>query len=236
MALINALFPSPAHLGTSDDPDPSPYSPGHTRNIRFTLYKHLMSGKSLSEMAKGVMQMELLGSCETPDYQQSRHLLLRYIEESRKLEEICFLALETTERDSVSNISTSAASWPPPPSPPCQTDKPGMVPPGPKVRQVVISTPKMAPESGQGYLQYSSSQQSWTLRFGGVPGKELSPALTDLGAFIGDAADPQTPPGVREYPVAELDQHPLAKDLDMTLGEKAALGLLLPKTIPRRGS
>ncbi len=68
----------------------------------------------------------------------------------------------------------------------------------------------------------------------GMPGRELSASKTDGAAFAGD----HTAPPILTYPddlsTTEFDQHPLAREMNLSSAEKARLGLIIPKQIPSR--
>ena len=68
----------------------------------------------------------------------------------------------------------------------------------------------------------------------GMPGREISAAKTDGAAFAGDV----NAPSVLAYPYdlskQKFEEHPIAKELELTSRQKAEMGLLIPKEVKSR--
>lgn len=224
MALLSALFPATVYRGHFDDVDTSAYIPDLCKNIRFSIYEYLMSEQSLSEdHRRSSARMKLPDWCGIPGYDESRQALVRYVEEFKKLEQVCLGAFHRTDpkqsggytpvsRESSFNWSCDSPTL-------CDTVQ------GSK-RSSVYSSDEPTPE-----LPTTPAYPNTR------PGQEILGAETDLGAFVGDPSYGCTPSLCSQQPLGMAwDQHPLARHLDMTPDDQTALGLLIPRAIQRQGS
>lgn len=224
MALVNALFPPVVHLEDSEDFDLSPYSAGLRDSIRFSLYELLMDSDPFSETKKETIRIKLLCWCDIPDYETSRQALVRYTEETKKLEQVCLEVLDSMERCSRAFSETPSAD----------------------TSLNYASDGSFSPDlASQGHrrltdMSYDSRDSGWSryrlspvpldphALLKGMPGREILGSRTDLGAFIGDPSEPQSSV---DLSTTEFDEHPLARNLDMSSAAKATLGLLIPKVL-----
>lgn len=197
MALIQALFPcaamcqkvaefEPSGRMFAKDcniPDLSPLDPIYRDGLRFAAYSYLVGGSNRSRADQQLnLQMKLYCWSDCKSYGEAYEVMLRYGEEAKKIEDICFRTLH----------SSSIPSNP-----------------------IAFATPVH-------------------VLLKGMPGRELSPSLTD-GAAI--AADCETPP-VRTYPdnlsKEQFDQHPLGPEMGMPIEQQIATGLIIPQLVPSR--
>ncbi|POR35528.1 Uncharacterized protein TPAR_04232 [Tolypocladium paradoxum] len=238
MARFNSLFPAFTILADSDDVDLIPYSTGLRDSVRFSVYEHLMSDDPASVQAQRAIHMKLFCWCDIPGYVQAWEAMMRYSEEVKKLENTCLEALGVIERMSIgvrprgsstgsSFVAVSSGSK----SPTVYTPGASTVgSPGNTVAD--MSFPSASSNRGSARVNSAPPVPNPLLK--GMPGREISAAKTDGAAFAGDH---QAPP-ILTYPedlsTTEFDQHPVAKDLNMTSQEKAQLGLIIPKQIPSR--
>lgn len=220
MAIVNALFPPVTHLEDDEDHDPSPYSVGLRETIRFTFYQHLLSEDPFSPAQFESIRMKLISWCNTPSYEDLRHTLIRYGEESRKLEQASLGLLNAFERRE-SSLSASTHG---------------------KNSKGKSSTEAQSP--GTGVTSFDSRDSGVhkmsrvpsappvpnPLIRGGMPGREIVGAHTDPGAFIASVfGEKKKPPKCGKLSKTEYHHHPLAKHLELTSAEEAQLGMLLPK-------
>lgn len=224
MALINALFPSFVHLEDSEDFDPTPYTMGLRESIRFTLYEHLLSEDPFSQKQFRTIKVKLTSWCNVPSYEDSRHALLRYAEESKKLEEACFALMNAIDRRDSTTTTGSGSSK--------SKGKSSM---DAQSRTAWIASfegkDSEQPESHRP-PSVSSAPPVPNPLLGGVPGREIFGAQTNPGAFLSSSFGEKDWRDMRSrLSKTEFDQHPIAPFLVMTSSEKAALGLLLPREI-----
>ncbi|KAJ6441135.1 cytochrome P450 312a1 [Purpureocillium lavendulum] len=225
MARLNALFPAFSILECETDVDITPYSAGLRDSIRFSVYEHLMGDNPHSPEALQAIYM--------------REAMMRYSEEVKKLEDTCLAALGAMEsttgvgharrRGSSTGSSFVAVSD------------------GSKSLSPFVITPAVGSPTSTlaGMSRPSSSSARTSSRVAsappvpnpllkGMPGRELSASKTDGAAFAGDL----TAPPILTYPddlsTTEFDQHPLAREMNLSSAEKARLGLIIPKQIPSR--
>lgn len=231
MALINALFPPMVHLEDSEDYDPSPYSPGLRDSIRFSLYELLMGDGPFSKVQQEAIQMKLLSWCDIPDYERSRQALIRYTQEVKKLEEVCLECLDSIERhskalsvaaSSSTSISTSDGSF-----------SPGLALSHTR-RRTHGNMTRDSRESGWSRHQALSAPPVPNALLGGMPGREIVGAQTNLAAFASESSGSPSLAFFSSLSTTEFDQHPLAQDLAMSSTDKATLGLLIPKELSSR--
>ncbi|CAH0037682.1 unnamed protein product [Clonostachys solani] len=237
MALLNSLFPAMVFLEDAEDSDPSPCTPGLRDSIRFSIYEHLMGENPFSITEKKALETRLLGWCDIPSYAQSHEALVRYIEESKKREEVCLGILDAAERQprpiyviqspdsSITSLTiserstTEMADSPITPTPTANAgcrDGPSRPCGSPITIASTLSVSK--------YLLESRS------------GREILPSQTDLAAFANEDWE-GTPSEILEpLSAEEFDQHPITKDIDIKVSEMANLGLLLPKRLETRTS
>ncbi|VUC25450.1 unnamed protein product [Clonostachys rosea] len=235
MALLNSLFPAVVFLEDSEDSDPSPYTPGLRDSIRFSIYEHLIGEDPFSPAEKKALEIRLLGWCDIPSYEQSHEALVRYIEESKKREEVCLGILDAAERQikpiymiqspdcSITSLTisdrsiTEMADSPITPTPTADTngrDDPSRTCESPLTIASSISVSK--------YLLESRS------------GREILPSQTDLAAFSNEDWE-ETPSDILEpLSAEEFDQHPITRDLNINVSQMVNLGLLLPKRLETR--
>ena len=229
MALINALFPPAVHLEDSEDFDPTPYSPGLRDNIRFSLYEFLMGDDPFSEKQQEAIRMKLLRWCDILDYEKSRDALMRYMQEARKLEEVCLKGLDSAERHS------TALSEPTSLSTSMNTTSDGSfspdLDPSFSSHRTIGSMAYNPRNSGSSSHRVLSAPPVPNGLLAGVPGREILGAQTDMAAFAGGLSNSQSDTSLPSLLATEFDQHPLARDLDMSSTEKAILGLLIPKEL-----
>lgn len=239
VARLNALFPSSVFLEDEEDFDPSPYSPGLRDSIRFSVFEHLMGDNPFSDQHQQMIRMKLLCWCDIPGYLQARQALLRYAEESKKLEEVCFAVLNALELRPSSNLSIRAPS--------AESSFVSYTEASASPEPFSICSRNQTPEGGSGVDAFLDLRASSVVSPGplsappvpnpllkGMPGRELSAAKTDTAAFAGDMSAPPILCYPHDLSATEFHQHPLAQDLDMTSLEKAILGLLLPKELKSR--
>ncbi|KAF7562373.1 hypothetical protein G7046_g1732 [Stylonectria norvegica] len=207
MARLNALFPSTVLLEDDDDIDPSSCSPGLRDSIRFSVFEHLMSGDPFSEKQQKMIQLKLLCWCDIPDYARAREALIRYSEESKKLEEVCLAVLHDLERRSFSNISTTNASFVSAADRTMSPEPYTISPRKPSPEVTLLADESFGSRcSGPNSPLGVPSVPNPLLR--GMPGREISAAKTDGAAFAGDT----TVPPILSYPDdisnTEFHQHP----------------------------
>lgn len=238
MARFNSLFPAFPILADSDDVDLIPYSTGLRDSVRFSVYEHLMSDNPASEQAQRAIHMKLFCWCDIPGYVQAWEAMMRYSEEVKKLENTCLEALGVIERRSMgprprgsstgsSFVAVSSGSK----SPTVYT--PGASTPG-SPESTVADMPFPSTSSNRGSARVNSAPPVPNPLLKGMPGREISAAKTDGAAFSGDHHAPPILTYPQDLSTTEFDQHPLAKDLNMTSQEKTQLGLIIPKQIPSR--
>lgn len=224
MALLNALFPSAVHLEDSEDFDPSPYSAGLRDSIRFSIYEHLMGQNPPCEEQQEGIQLKLLCWCDIPDYDQSRHALLRYTQEAKKLEEICFQVMGAIERRSKTlSIATSTDSSLISAS---EQSTNRSLECDPRSQRVAYDPRQSIQSQARGSLVSIQS-----LLLAQIPGRELLPAPTNRGDSANDLDESCSPVSLEHLASIEFHQHPLARELSMTPTEQASLGLLIPKQL-----
>ncbi|KAI9147664.1 hypothetical protein HJFPF1_12694 [Paramyrothecium foliicola] len=220
MACLNAMFPATNLLSSSDDIDPSPCSPGLRDSIRFSVFDHLVSTDTFSREKQKALEMKLFCWCDIPGYPQAYNAFMLYAEEAKKLEDVCLEAMHACEglrftfrrRASSTELQNSASSE------------------GFRGSDTTVITPVSRPYTPNGdastdtalssRASTSSGKRCSTVPsvpsplLGGMPGREISAAKTDMAFMAGDFdTDP-----VRAYPhdlsLVEFCQHPLARDLD----------------------
>lgn len=170
---------------------------------------------------------------------------MRYSAEVRKLEDTCLEALGAMARNSIpstprghghrrhsSSLSSALAAISEEPD----SQSPVMSAPvvGSPVSTLANSSFRSSNSSCPGSNRPASAQPVPNSLLKGMPGRELSPSKTDGALFAGDFDEPPILVYPNDLSTAEFDQHPLAKDMDLTPAEKARLGLILPKQIPSR--
>ena len=228
MALVNALFPATVQLEDNEDFDPSPYSCGFRDSIRFTLYEHLLVNNPASEEQYQVLQTKLLRWCNILDYEKSRESLLRYVEESKKLEETCFEILNSVESavTDLFMVRSGSASALSARDKSCSESLDSPVP-----WQSLQSQMHDSPKSNVSRPQQSPDYQVSRALMSCATGRELMGAETDLSAFMDDGGhrENQSQLSLGNLSSADFDEHPLARELNMTSAEKASLGLLILK-------
>jgi hypothetical protein len=224
MALVNALFPPVVHLEDSEDFDPSPYWAGLRESIRFSLYELLMGSDPFSETKKETIRIKLLCWCNIPDYETSRQALVRYAEETKKLEQVCLEVLDSMERcpRAFSEILSAETSLN------YASDGSFSPDPGLQGHRRLTDMSYDSRDSGWSRHRLSSVLPDPHALLGGMPGREIMGSRTDLGAFVGEPSEPQSS---LDLSTTEFDEHPLARDLDMSSADKATLGLLIPKAL-----
>ncbi|KAF7550407.1 hypothetical protein G7Z17_g5744 [Cylindrodendrum hubeiense] len=221
MARLNALFPPVVFLQDEDDIDPTPHSAGLRDSIRFSVFEHLMGSETLYEQRQQMIRMKLLGWCDIPGYAQARDALIRYCEESKKLEEVCLAVLDDLEHRSLREMSTRTSSA----EPSFVSFEDSSPSPEPSGSSPTKATPDATISADASFdSRYSSLLTPTSLSaiissnplLKGMPGREISPAKTDGAAFAGDI----TVPPILCYPEdlsgTEFCQHPLAQELEMT--------------------
>jgi hypothetical protein len=205
MALLNSLFPSVVHLEDGDDIDPSPYSFGLRESIRFTIFRHILSADAFCIGELEEIRVKFISWCDVPDYERSRQNLVRYVEETKKLEDACFEALDAVEK---------------------------------RARTLSGSTIRTVSDGTSAAVTIDSGDESFAVHSAppvphalllGVSGRELVAAETDPWAFGVGKGKQETP---RPLSQNGFDEHPLARELDLSSAEKAALGLLIPRVTP----
>lgn len=239
VACLNSLFPPFTILQDDEDFDPSPCSSGLRDSIRFSVFEHLMGDNLFSEQHRRTIQMKLLCWCDVPGYVQARDALLRYSEESKKLEEVCFNVLDELDRRPSSGMSMRASSA----DSSILSFAERSMSPEPWGTSSRKSTPEFGASTDPSIDSRMSavvSPESFSIRpnlnplLKGMPGRELSAAKTDTAAFAGDLSAPPILTYPEDLSTEEFYQHPLAQDLEMSSLEKAILGLLVPKELKSR--
>ncbi|PHH89644.1 hypothetical protein CDD83_5604 [Cordyceps sp. RAO-2017] len=227
MARLNALFPALTVRCGPDDIDLAPYSTGLRDSIRFSVYEHLMSGDALSDHQQRTIQMKLFCWCDMPAYIQAREAMMKYSEEAKRLEDTCLAILGAVERRSSAPVSSAASS-----SPGTAPERPKSPASADNDDDAEVSQPSLASTTATGSRVASAPPVPNPL-LKSVPGREISVAKTDMAAIAGDLDAPPVLAYPHDLSKTEFDQHPLAKELDLTSREKAQLGLLVPKQISR---
>ncbi|KAG9251172.1 uncharacterized protein F5Z01DRAFT_739398 [Emericellopsis atlantica] len=210
MALLNSLFPSVTQLEDGVDVAPSPCSAGLCESIRFTIFRYILSPDAFSANKLKDIRIKLVSWCGMPDYEHARQNLVRYVEETKKLEDACFEALDAIEK----RTKTLSGS--------IRTTSDG-------TSLVSIHCPHDSVDSANQSFMVSPAPPVPNALLLGFSGREFLAAETDPWAFgVGK--------GKREScrPLSQcgFDEHPLARELDLTSAEKAALGLLIPRAAP----
>ncbi|EGX91812.1 hypothetical protein CCM_05969 [Cordyceps militaris CM01] len=236
LAKLNALFPPIAAANLDTILPLAPYSEGLRESIRFSVYEHLMCGHANDVTKWLALQTRLFSWCNMPGYTEARNALLRYTEEFKKLELLCLSTLHALEcrrrsicvpespAESSFLTSSSRSSAAPSPSPSfLDSDRSDFEP--------VIQDSHRSLASGRSLsssLRYNA-QLSPLLK--GMPGREISAAKTDGAAFAGEIDVPPILTYPNDLSRHEFDQHPLAKQLDISLREKIQLGLIIPRQL-----
>ncbi|CAM1509133.1 Fc.00g028720.m01.CDS01 [Cosmosporella sp. VM-42] len=228
MARLNALFPASVFLEDDEDFDPSPYSPGLRDSIRFSVFEHLMGETPFAEQQQQMIRVKLLCWCDIPGYPDARQALLRYSEESKKLEEVCFAVLNALERRPLSNISMRASSA----ESSFMSFAGASMSPEPFSNAPRKSTPEVGMSADASFdSRYSDAFSPASLHappvpnplLKGMPGREISAAKTDTAALARDLSAPPILTYPEDLSKTEFYQHPLAQELDMTSLEKYTL-------------
>ncbi|KAM0216127.1 hypothetical protein ACHAQD_008041 [Fusarium lateritium] len=219
MALLNALVPPVVFLEDEDDVDPSPHSPGLRDSVRFSIFQHLMSEDSFSPNRREIIEMKLRCWCDVPGYPRARDALLRYTEEFKKLENVCLKVMNELERISMTTVSYQTISADSSALSGADASHHSSLLANSLQGENTILTPNTSVDNQQ--FTSTTPTTPWVpvafhplLR--GMPGREISPAITDGAMF---ARDFSAPP-VLSYPdnlsKTEFFQHPFARKLDMT--------------------
>ncbi|KAH6997208.1 hypothetical protein EDB80DRAFT_585506 [Ilyonectria destructans] len=219
MARLNALFPPVVFLQDEDDVDPTPHSAGLRDSIRFSVFEHLMGSEPISEQRQQMIQMKLLGWCDIPGYGQARDSLIRYCEESKKLEEVCLVVLDDLEHRCLSEMSTRNSSAD---SSSMSFEDSSPSPEGSSPRKVIPDVAMSADASFDS--RYSSLHSPVSISaltasnplLKGMPGREISAAKTDGAAWARDRSAPPILCYPEDLSATEFCQHPLAQELEMT--------------------
>ena len=211
MALLNSLFPSVTHLGDVVDVAPSPCSAGLCESIRFTIFRHILSPDAFSADKLEEIRIKLFSWCGMPAYEHSRQSLVRYVEETKKLEDACFEALDAIEK----RTKTLSGST-------IRTTSDG-------TSLVSIHCQHDSVDSANQSFMVSPAPPVPNALLLGFSGREFLAAETDPWAF-GVGSGKREP--CRPLSQHGFDEHPLARELDLTSTEKAALGLLIPRATP----
>ncbi|KAF5017013.1 hypothetical protein F66182_11129, partial [Fusarium sp. NRRL 66182] len=224
MALLNALVPPVVFLEDENDVDPTPHSSGLRDSVRFSIYQHLMSDNPFSRQRQEIIQMKLRCWCDVPGYPRAREALIRYAEESKKLEDVCLMILGDLGRisaitasyhakyaDSSMLLDTSPIHSSQLLSNPPQTESPLLSP-----NTSFDSQPcaLMSPTSSPVPLAFHPILK-------GMPGRELSAALTDGAGFAQDLSAPPVLCYPDDLSKLEFFQHPFARELGMTPTEQS---------------
>jgi hypothetical protein len=228
LACLNTLFPAFLPLEDDQDIDPDPCTTGLRESIRLTVFDSLREEPWLVPEKQAGVRIRLLGWCGVPQYQKACAALLRYVELTRKLEEI--LADAFTEHDEPEDIT--------PVSPTGELFNTSVG------EQSALSDRTVLSRMSSPYSSSSSSDLRTGMSleasvctethplFTGMPGRELSAFKTDGAAFSRDFDNPPVRSPSDEMDRAHWTQHPLAKSLALSSKEKALLGLILPTEIP----
>ncbi|KAI6780775.1 uncharacterized protein J7T54_001083 [Emericellopsis cladophorae] len=211
MALLNSLFSSVTHLEDGVDVAPSPCSAGLCESIRFTIFRHILSPDAFSADKLEEIRIKLVSWCGLPDYEHSRQSLVRYVEETKKLEDACFEALDSIEK----RTETLPGST-------IRTTSDGM-------SLVSLHCQHGSVDNANESVMVSPAPPVPNALLLGVSGREFFAAETDPWAF-GVGKGNWKP--CRPLSQNGFDEHPLARELDLTSTEKAALGLLIPRATP----
>lgn len=232
MALVNALFPANVEVEDSEDCDPTPYTVGLKGTIRFTLFEHLLKDEPFSKSNFDILHMKLHKWYDMLQYEDSRHALLRYTEESKKLEEACLSLLDTIERKGKAHSYGTTGS---------HSSK----------SKKKSSTESKSQSDGTTFVESKDFDLAEALRDSkvpmappvpnplirnGLPGREIVGAHTNPAAFAGSTfGEKEKHRKCGRLSKTEFHRHPLAKELGLTSSEMAMIGLVLPKEFACQG-
>lgn len=221
MILLNTLFPTVVHLQDTEDFNPSPLSPHLRDSIRLSIYQHLMSQSPFSRENQEVIKTKIFSWCNISSYDESKDALTRYVEDVVKLEETCFKLLESVSPDQTGSTADSTSSLL------HSSDGPSsQVLDQHSWRHLSDNCPGQEASQHRPRVCSAPPAADSVRILKGVSGREILGAATDPSAFIEGLPSPALSKALKEY-----DEHPLAKHLDMSIAEKASLGLLLPRTV-----
>ncbi|UNI17635.1 hypothetical protein JDV02_003963 [Purpureocillium takamizusanense] len=169
--------------------------------------------------------------------------MMRYSEEVKKLEMMCLSALGAMERAAAGGagpsssagssfvaVSDGSSSM----SPFVVTPAVGSSPEATAAFADRSSLPSASSSSARTSSRVASAPPVPNALLKGMPGRELSASKTDGAAFAGDHAAPPILAYPDDLSTTEFDQHPLAREMNLSSAEKARLGLIIPKQIPSR--
>lgn len=228
LACLNTLFPAFLPLEDDTDIDPNPCTPGLRESIRLTVFDSLREEPWLAPERQAGVRMRLLGWCGVPQYQKACTALLRYVELTRKLEEILVdIFTEHDEPEDLTPISPTGELF--------NTSAGEQSALSDRTVLSRMSSPHSSSSSSDlrtgMSLEASVCTETHPL-FTGMPGRELSAFKTDGAAFFRDFNEPRGRSPSDEMDRAHWTQHPLAKSLALSAKEKALLGLILPTEVP----
>ncbi|KAG8670133.1 hypothetical protein FPOAC2_09475 [Fusarium poae] len=231
MALLNALVPSAVFMGDTDDVDPTPHSSGVRDSVRFSVFEHLISKDCFTQERQEVIQMKLRCWCDTSSYAEVRDVMVRYCEEFKKVEELSIRLLDKLEKKSGNTVYHHAVNSGSPTKFTADTSCNS----GPQAVSSQVESTVLIPNTSlenQGSAKQLLATPQLPLAFHpllrGMPGRELSPAKTDIALLARDMSQPPISCYPDNLSKTFFYQHPRAKKLKMSTLEQAALGLLLP--------
>ena len=202
MKYLNALFPPFKFEGDFEASGMPPYTSSLRNSLRLAVFHHVMSEHPFSTAMQKKIYDGVLQWTDFQKYDTCRKTLSRYNTDARKLEQACFQVMNAHEkRKKAASVEFFV--------PISSAQTPG----GPQ-----------NPEAGP-----SDSSVGRPALFQGMPGRELVGGVVNTHALVD---------GSGVYPLSETtearsptgyDEHPLARGMNMSLEEKATLGLALPQ-------
>lgn len=209
MAALNALF-CPFTLKKYKDSDIlEPQSEEELSRIRLAVFEHIMVKSPYSTQQQLKIKVLLPDVAKCVDYPKARDEFSKYNRELKKLEQLCQVIVRSYEGSVIQKINILKKM-------PDNAES--------NAEKAETAGPSTSQED-QGVIDAESAGIHPLLR--GTPGRELVPAVANPAAFSPDSRIPSLP--LCTLPATEFDEHPVAKDLSMTQGEKASLGLILPR-------
>lgn len=204
------------------------------KSIRLTVYQHLVGSKADGADAFCVLRHTMLGWCFLHDYNQACHVFDKYVEEIKKLENICFDCQSSVPGIGSQSLCTEVLTGEPPLSPDESYTSLSFTSQNPPEKVTSIG------EDCEPLFPAHAKKSSAELAVPhpllcGMPGRELSASKTDGAAFAGDFDVPPVLVYPNDLSTTDFKSHPLFASLGLTVREGAQLGLVFPKRIAGRG-
>lgn len=239
MARLNALFPAAIFLPPTEVQyhSLSPCSPALSESLRLYVYQYLTNTHPTSEGCEPSFADKFIARCGSPTYEKMRNMLIRYAEETKKIEETYFLLPDRGAPSSHTPIIKQQS--PRMPSYPASLLENAEQSPITHLESNTdISETSIVVDASDTSV-FSSCEVSVVSDLPddsrasgllcGVPGREITPAKTDGAAFAFDFGAPDLLTYPNDLNAYEFHVHPLAHSLKMDSQQMARLGLTFPK-------